>query len=241
MTIALVLAGQMRTYECEQIINSYKKYIYDKENIDLYIFTWDILGYSNNHGNKNIHKNSNTILTKEDILNYYKKFNFLNIKYINVENFNNFLKNLDYSYYKIYNTSFRNHSNVSTFIPIQYKYQQSIRYLNGIDCLKEYSNLIITRPDICFIDYLPVIDTKIDNIYYNCICTTCMDHCWYGKPETIIKQLFNIFDNILINYKNIENYNDNNKDNNIILYHQCFINNISINVDKKHMVKIIYF
>ena len=43
-----------------------------------------------------------------------------------------------------------------------------------------------------FVDDLPEINTKEDFIYYNCHCVHCFDHCWYGKPTTIIKHLWEI-------------------------------------------------
>ncbi len=67
-----------------------------------------------------------------------------------------------------------------------------------------------------------------------------MDHCWYGKPRTIIKLLFNIYDDFLQNYNEINNPGANNRDNNELLYYQCNKNNIKLNVKQKHMVKIIF-
>ena len=140
----------------------------------------------------------------------------------------------------IYNTPFISHAKVSTCLPIEYKYQQAIRYLSNLNNIDKYSNLIITRPDICFVNYLPTLETKLDNIYYNSICIGCMDHCWYGKPRTIIKLLFNIYDDFLQNYNKITNSRGNNRDNNLLLRYQCNKKNIKLNVEKKHMVKIIY-
>lgn len=239
--LALAIIGQMRTYRNEQIINSYKKYLCKDSSIDLYIFTWNKLGCSNRHGYTNIHNKMNDLVSTNDILDYYKKYDFINVKHIFVEDFDNFVNGLDADILKIYNTPFLNHSKVSTYVPVQYKYQQAVRYLSNLEDINKYSNLIITRPDICFVDELPILDTKIDNIYWNCICIQCMDHCWYGKPQTIIKQLFNIFDNIMVNYNEITSGNQHNRENNKILHWECEKNNIKVNVDKKHMVRIIYF
>ncbi|MAV57165.1 MAG: hypothetical protein CMI79_06575 [Candidatus Pelagibacter sp.] len=238
--LAIVIIGQMRSYKNIEIINSYKKYLYDNETIDLYIFTWKNVGYSNRHGNPNIHLNCNDLIDKFDIIEYYKKYDFINIKHILVEDFDIFINGLNIDLLNIYNTPFRSHSKISTCLPIEYKYQQAIRYLSNLNDIDKYSNLIITRPDICFVDYLPTLKTKLDNIYYNCICIECMDHCWYGKPRTIIKLLFNIYDDFLQNYNEITNSRDNNRDNNILLRYQCDKKNIKLNVKKKHMVKIIY-
>lgn len=239
--LAVTIIGQMRTYQNINIINSYKKYLYDGETIDLYIFTWNKLGFSNRHGRKNKHKNSENLINKDYILNYYKKYDFINIKHIFIEDFNNYINNLDRDLLRIYNTPFKDHSKVSTCLPIQYKYQQAIKYLSTLNDVEKYSNLIITRPDICFTDYLPTLYTKPDEIYYNSRNIKCMDHFFYGKPKMIIKLLLNIYDNFLNNYNEITSNNQNNRDNNEILIHQCKKKNIERIVEKKHIVEIIYF
>lgn len=238
--LAIVIVGQMRSYRNTDIINSYKKYLDYNEIIDLYIFTWTNLGYSNRHGNPNINSKCNDIVKEDDILDYYNDSEFINVKHIIIDNFDNFIDGMTNDLLKIYNTPFRNHSKVSTCIPIQYKYQQAARHLSNLDDIDKYSNIIITRPDICFVDYLPTIETKLDNVYYNCICVKCMDHCWYGKPKTIIKPLYNIYDEFLKNHNEISSTNQNNRDNNALLRYQCIKNNIKFNIEKKHMVKIIY-
>ena len=162
--LAIVIIGQMRSYKNIEIINSYKKYLYDNETIDLYIFTWKNLGYSNHHGNPNIHLNCNDLIDKFDIIEYYKKYDFINIKHILVEDFDIFINGLNIDLLNIYNTPFRSHSKISTCLPIEYKYQQAIRYLSNLNDIDKYSNLIITRPDICFVDYLPKLKTELDNI-----------------------------------------------------------------------------
>ena len=239
--LAVTIIGQMRTYQNINIINSYKKYLYKGETIDLYIFTWNKLGFSNRHGRKNKHKNSEHLVNKEDILNYYKKYDFINVKHIFIEDFDNYINSLEHSLLRIYRTPFRDHSRVSTCLPIEYKYQQAVNYLSTLNNIEKYSNLIITRPDICFTDYLPTLDTKINQIYYNSINIKCMDHFFYGKPKTIIKLLITIYDNFLKNYNEITLNNQDNRDNNELLIYQCNKKNIERIVEKKHIVEIIYF
>jgi hypothetical protein len=239
--ISLVLIGQMRTWNNNKIINSYEKYLSKYGNIDLYIFTWNKIGYSNHHGEHNLNRYSEDILTEKEVHEYYKQYKFINLKYIHIENFEEFIKNLDNRLLNIYNTAFRNHSQFSTCVPIQYKYQQSMRYLKKIEDITKYSNMIITRPDMCFIDDLPEINTKEDIIYYNCNCVRCFDHCWYGKPMTIIKHLYFAFDNFFENYNTLPKINELNRDNNELLHLECNKNNIKLNVNQKQMVEIIYF
>ena len=76
--------------------------MYIFETIDLYIFTWKNLGYSNRHGKPNIHPNCNDIIKISDILEYYKKYDFINIKHILIEDFDNFINELNPDLLKIY-------------------------------------------------------------------------------------------------------------------------------------------
>jgi hypothetical protein len=239
--LAVIIIGQMRTYQNINIMNSYKKYLYNGETIDLYIFTWNKLGFSNRHGRKNKHKNCENLINKDDILNYYKKYDFINIKHIFIEDFDNYINRLDHSLLRIYQTPFRDHSKVSTCLPIQYKYQQAVNYLSTLNNIEKYSNLIITRPDICFADYLPTLYTKSDEIYYNSRNIKCMDHFFYGNPNTIMKLLINIYNDFLKNNNEITSNNQNNRDNNELLIYHCKKNYIERIVEKKHIVEIIYF
>jgi hypothetical protein len=238
--LALVIIGQMRSYQNIEIINSYQKYLFQGEPIDLYIFTWKKIGYSHRHGDPNIHANCDDTIDKSEIMTHFDKYNFINIKHIFIEDFDEFIKSLNNDLLQTYNTPFKDHSNISTCVPIEYKYQQAIRYLSNVEDIEKYSNLIITRPDMCFVDYLPTLNTELDNIYYNCICTRCFDHCWYGKPETQIKLLYNIFDNLIENKNKITCMSQNNRDNNELLHYQCNQKNIKIQVKQKHLVKIVY-
>ena len=239
--VSLVLIGQMRTWNDSIIINSYEKYLSKYGKIDLYIFTWNKIGYSFNHGKFDKHSKKNDIITDAEIREYYSQFPFINLKYVYVEDYDVFINNLDAKILNIYNTPFRNFSKISTCVPIQYKYQQAARYLIDVSDLHKYSNIIITRPDMSFVDDLPEINTKEDFIYYNCHCVRCFDHCWYGKPATIIKHLCFIFDNFITNYNSIPEVNALNRDNNELLHLQCFKNDIKLKVNEKQMVQIILF
>jgi hypothetical protein len=239
--LALVLIGQLRTWNNPLIINSYKKYLSDNEKIDLYIFTWNKLGYSNNSGNTNIHIRQNDSIDRRTIIEYYQQFTFINIRYICLDDFEIFLNGLDSKLKDIYNTPFRNHAPFTTSIPVQYKYQQAAQYLSNIENNDKYSNIIITRPDICFTGKLSILNTVENTVYFQSICDRCIDHFWYGKPNTIIKQLRTIFDNYIVNYTLIDPYNENNRDNNEILHFMCSKNNILVNVLVNNMCNIIYF
>jgi len=224
--LCMILCGQMRTYDYESIINSYHKYLSVYGNIDLYICTWKNKGYSHYHGNHNTHAKQNDIMEEKDIIKHYSQFPFFTIKNVIIDDFETFQENLSVEMKSLYNMPFRNHANVSTSIPIEYKYQQAILCLTKTNDYLHYSNIICTRPDMEIICDLPVIEALPEIIYFKALNDRCMDHCWFGTPSTIIKQLHTIFDNYSSNYHKLPNNNQNNRDNNELLIYQCEVNNI---------------
>lgn len=244
--IAIALVGQMRTWEHPKIVQSYQKYILCDEDalIDLYIFSWTLTGYSHRHGRHDIHPESAGAVSEEKIIKYYESHPFIRVIHVCLDDFDEFLSSLDDEMLKIYNTPFNNHGKVSTCVPIEYKYQQAARYLSSIRDIHKYSNLIITRPDASFVDYLPVIETKYDCIYWNNTCIKCIDHGWYGKPSTILRHLYSIFDNLLGNIQLIKEsggYAHLCRDNNELLHLECKKNNIKCTVFTKMLIELIYF
>ena len=51
-------------------------------------------GYSNHHGNTNIHEKQNDIMQEEDIIKHYSQFPFFSIKKIIIDDFEEFYNNL---------------------------------------------------------------------------------------------------------------------------------------------------
>ena len=190
--ICILLTGQMRTYQSKQIIDSYHAFLSSYGSIDLYIFTWKNKGFSNNHGKPDLHRLQEDIITEEDVLSHYSQFKFMTIKKIVIDDFNSFCNDLNPNMKKLYHTPFRNHSSVTTSIPIEYKYQQAVRYLSSVE--QSYSKVMITRPDMMLLRDIPFSVMDENMIYFQCQCDRCMDHCWFGTPTTIIKQLYSIYD-----------------------------------------------
>ena len=230
--ICIILTGQMRTYESMEILNSYR-YLSGLGDIDLYIYTWKNKGYSNAHGNSKLHniENDSLLVKEEDIINHYSKIPFFRIKNIFIESFDEFYNSLSESMKQKYNTPFQDHSKVTTSIPIEYKYQQAIRNSN----LTDYNTVIITRPDMELLDTIPTANPEEDTVYYNSICARCMAHFWLGTPNTLIKQLYDIFDHYETNYNSLPWYI--RTDDNELLILQCQKNNIEIRVHVKDFCK----
>ena len=235
--LCIILTGQMRTYECSRIINSYHRFL-SSYDVDIYIFTWKNKGYSNNHGNPDLHISQDDILDEETIRQHYSQFKFMTIQKIVVEDFSTFQDSLSENMKQLYNTPFRFHSNVTTSIPIEYKYQQAIQWLSTKDT--PYSMVMMTRPDMEILMDIP--SPPMENmIYYIHTCDRCMDHCWFGKPQTIIKQLNTIYSDYESNQDNITRNDSNNRDNNELLLYQCNKNKINVRVLNALFVNLCYF
>jgi hypothetical protein len=235
-SLCVILTGQMRTFKDKDILNSYNKYLSGYGNVDLYIYTWRNIGYSNNHGNTNIHDTQNDVLNKNDIYEHYSKISFITIKEIIIDDFESFYDSLNISLKNIYKTPFRDHAKVTTSIPIEYKYQQAINSFKTNDIYK-YNNVLITRPDMELICNIPFLSLEKDTVYFSSMCVRCMDHGWFGTPNTLVKQLNNIFDNYENNFNIISSSYEKNRDNNELLFYQCEINNIKIIVENKQFLR----
>jgi hypothetical protein len=238
--LGIILTGQMRTYDSERIMHSYQRFLSTYVPIDLFIFTWKNRGYSNNHGQPDLNNHQDDIISENDIISYYSQFKFITIKKIVIEDFDSFINSLPPNMKKLYHTPFRFHSITTTSIPIEYKYQQAIKYLESIDHSK-YSNIMFTRPDMEILCDLPVQSPVNDIVYYNHCCYRCMDHCWFGSTNTLIKQLSTIYDDYEKNQNAITSSNDMNRDNNEILIYQCSKNEIELKVKDGSFVRLIHF
>jgi hypothetical protein len=234
MKLCILLVGQMRTYDNKYILDSYN-HLSNYEDVDLYIYTWKNKGYSNRHGNPDFNEKQNDIITKNDIIKHYSKLKFLNIKEIIIDDFEIFYDSLTDEYKSIYNAPLIHqnmvYAKVNTSLPIEYKYQQAINCLYN----QTYDNVIVLRPDMEILTNIPVSNPIEDVIYFKCVCDRCIDHCWFGTPHTIIKQLHNIFDNYIKNCKCVTS------DNNELLIYQCVTNNIQIQNFNGHFVKQHFF
>ena len=237
--LCILLTGQMRTYESKRITDSYHRFLSSYGSIDLYIFTWKNKGYSYNHGNPDLHSLHEENIDEKDILSHYSQFKFMTVKQIVIDDFTLFCNTLDETKKKLYHTPFRNHSSVTTSIPIEYKYQQAVRYLSSVE--HSYSKVMMTRPDMELLGDIPFHTMDENIIYYQCHCDRCMDHCWFGTPNTIIKQLYSIYDEYEKNQEKITYRDDNNRDNNEILIYQCVKNDIQIKVTPGRFVQLVYF
>jgi hypothetical protein len=236
--MCILLTGQMRTYQSKQIIDSYHAFL-SYGSVDLYIFTWKNKGFSHNHGIHDLNPLQDDIITEEELLSHYSQFKFMTIKKIVIDDFNSFCNDLSPNKKSLYHTPFRDHSSITTSIPIEYKYQQAIQYLSSVET--SYSKVMITRPDMVLLREIPFQVMEENIIYFQHPCNRCMDHCWFGTPTTVIKQLYSIYDDYEKNQNRITFEYQNNRDNNELLIYQCLKNGIQIKVTDGSFVRVVHF
>ncbi len=222
----ILLAGQMRTYDTLFIKNSYMHYLSKYESIDLYIYTWKKRGCSDGHGNPDTNIKQEDIIIEKDIITYYSKFPFFNIKQIVIDDFDIFYENLSVELKEIYNTPYKGQSQICAAVPIGYKYQQAVESLKQFNI--DYSYCMMLRPDFEFINDIPLFDElKEDHVYIKHWHPTCIDHGWFGTSATIIKQLYNIYTNMKTIINTTPNAVDKNYCNNDYILNTTKKNNIT--------------
>jgi hypothetical protein len=238
MKIAVCISGELRLFNNPLVIKNYIKFI-EKHNPDLYISTWDHIGVSMNHGyiDPSLEKEIQNNIEKS-ILEVYK-----NIKYLKIENYNNWYNSLDSD---IKNIAFSNDYFPRTinsytqlykiYDSILLKHQYEIH--NGI----KYDIVIRMRPDNLFIS-----DLELSNLLDNTIYHINIGEAHY--PNRVYDMFFygdsNSMDNIAATYLNFETLIKHEFNNGLcprdpcrLLYLQSKINEFEIISTKKRCCDI---
>ena len=226
MKFCICLIGQMRTFESQHIISSYKNYFSGME-IDLIVNTWNNRGHSNHHNFNDVDTSkTNNIITEDMVTTHYSQFPFFNIKRININNFEQWYNDLDKDRRLIYESKMIDNGRVynpkhNTSVPVEFLYQQTMTFIPQ----NSYDRVIIMRPDMMLVDKFRISENDDSNtIYFQCPCIPCIDHGWWSTQKTIMEHLGDIFDNYLKNKEEA-----NSTDNNVLLHHQAKKKNIRIN------------
>jgi hypothetical protein len=224
MKVCICLIGQMRTFESQNIITSYKKY-FSRMEVDLIVNTWNKRGHSNHHNFNDVDTSkTNDVITEFGLMTHYLQFPF-NIKKINVNNFEQWYTDLDNNRKVIYESKMIHQGRIynpkhNTSVPIEFLYQQTMTFISE----GSYDRVIIMRPDMAIVDNFRISKNDDPNtIYFQCPCIPCIDHGWWSSQSTIIRHLHDIFDKYLENKEET-----NSTDNNVLLHHQARKNNIKI-------------
>jgi hypothetical protein len=158
--VALLLSGQMRTFDYSQVLEKLNIFI-EKYNCDVFISTWHERGISvSSHiSDEEKHEINGSLITRDN-LNVIK-----NLKSVEIHNYENFLKNIEDQNIKNLlnqNNASKNYSKITSYPQFFKRYcvnnlKNNYKKINNIN----YDVVIATRPDILF------VHNDIDQYFYN--------------------------------------------------------------------------
>ena len=149
----------MRTFDSEIVVEKFYSNLFNHYNPDVFISTWDNRGKSQHHNGVEL----DNAINECDVLNVYK-----NVKDIEIENFDNWIKNQNEELIHLWNSYKVDGVWKPTSIPQFYK-------INRANCLKskyekendfKYDIVIRYRPDLIMVDKLN-IDSNVNNTIVN--------------------------------------------------------------------------
>jgi hypothetical protein len=235
MRVALLLSGQMRTFDDPEVVKKYYELLINPLNADIFISTWANRGVSWCHGSpSNSVDSSKENINIEDIKSVYTK----NLIAVDIENLGTYEKSIPDEIKDIYINGFEwcNMKIKGTSVPQLYKIKKvnkmkmDYENANGF----KYDLVIRSRPDNIIMEpissrYLEKLNTHIYAI--NCPGTfypnRIYDIFFYGSSENMDK-LSDTYNNI----KMLENDSFNNglhqRDTCRLLYVQAIKNGLQI-------------
>jgi hypothetical protein len=165
MKVALCISGELRNFNDDKLVENLHKYIIDDLNPDVFISTWEHVGYSI-HQTENLNKIP-TNFTVDELHKIYK-----NIKGLNIENIESWLNSNDNQNLKNIFREWRIHGhgnyNVATTIPHFYKVYDSYMLKNNYEIENNisYDVVIKMRPDLLFVNHINK-NIKNNTVYHN--------------------------------------------------------------------------
>lgn len=149
--IAVLIIGEMRTFDNNNVIINNNKHLFDKYNCDIFVSTWNKRGFSFNHGNIINKYRYEQNINEDMIKKVYKR-----CKGINIEDYDEWLNNLNEEYKIIYDKGLYNgdikcpSSSFPQFYKLKNANQMKINYEKENNF--EYDIVIKFRPDMCIIN-----------------------------------------------------------------------------------------
>lgn len=199
---AIVLFGQLRTFQNISIVESYKKFLGSFPSIDLYIICWNTRGFSANHGNVNTFEKSKCeeTFTNEEVNKHYQQFSFFNLVVMRLLDFDEIVASWSQEYRDIYYTPF-DYNQVTTSVPVQFMIQYGSLLIQSPE---KYRHIYFMRPDAMIIhplDFNSDTVLKDKTVYFNTVCDRCIDHGFFMNGDTVTV-LNDLFDKYIENVKN---------------------------------------
>lgn len=150
----------MRTFDSSIVVEKFYSNLFNHYNPDIFISTWDNRGKSQHHNDAEL---DNTI-NEYDVLNVYK-----NVKDIEIENFDNWIKDQNEELIHLWNSYKVDGFLKPTSIPQFYKINRA-NYLKSVYEKENnfiYDVVIRYRPDLIMVDKFNVNVSNIDNTIVN--------------------------------------------------------------------------
>jgi hypothetical protein len=154
MKVAILMAGEMRNFDNNQLLFQNNKYLFELYNCDVFVSTWDKCGYSPDHGTVDPKNYSGNITNEDKIKNAFK-----NVKNVNIENYDEWFNHQNQECKDLYNNGFfvnNRHVNATVF-PQLYKIWDCNRMKKEYEKQNEfeYDLVIRMRSDLCLVEEIP--------------------------------------------------------------------------------------
>jgi|694.fasta_scaffold34567_7 hypothetical protein len=172
MRIAYCIAGELRSFDDENVRKYLKEFVTNPLNPDIFISVWDHIGFS---AHQHLIQGGIEKLSKDFTIESIKE-SFPNIKDIKIENFDSWLDSTDPHLKEIF-LNWKNKGEFSGYgagsassIPYMYKTHDSIMMKKKYEEENNFKYDIVLkgRPDLLFVNHLDLINySKPNTIYHN--------------------------------------------------------------------------
>jgi len=171
MRVAVLLSGQMRTFDDPILLEHYYKNLFEPLNADIFVSTWDNRGYSDAHGAGEAIAAAADLIANDMIEAAYKD----RLKALDIETLSDFEATLSDEYRDIYTTGFEwlNMKLKGTSVPQFYKILRANELKRRYEQQHNftYDLVIRVRPDLDMVAPLePRYMTDLDKNLYHINC-----------------------------------------------------------------------
>ncbi len=161
MRVAICLSGELRYFNNELVHRGFETFI-QKHNPDIFVSTWDHVGISMNHQYINPFDQKEVQLQLEDETKQVYK----SLKGVRMENYNNWVSNVDEEISGILKDPSYDYRTVNSFAQL-YKLYQANELKAQYEATHgfKYDVVIRSRPDNLFVDDLKLHEIEPNTIY----------------------------------------------------------------------------
>lgn len=154
--VAVLLVGEMRNFDDSGLLKQNNRCLIDALDCDVFVSTWDLRGFSFNHGKYHL---SETLNSRDPVSEDAIRSVYPTLKGCRVENFDAWLRALPPGVRAAYEAGFCNGQDrcPATAYPQLYKIWDAdrLRRKHELEMGFKYDVVIKSRPDFCFVDPIP--------------------------------------------------------------------------------------